>query len=222
MKHFLFILFLVLARVSQAGITTAGGVLISTPISGLDGSAITNVTAYGGTNGVYGGVGHTNGVLTGNGSGMTNVYYTNLTVSKIPVVWGGPLNFNYFDYASGNVICAPNFGVTTIGIFSYSMAMFGNSTGSKLVTAYALIATNSGALNINFGTYFTSNNVGVRIDVNNVSVTPPAVNTLFYYYQTNTIGNVTNLQSFAFGPYNAGATLSFKISSGSSYGFLIP
>ena len=74
MKHtILLLLALALARVSQAGITTAGGVLISTPINGLDGSAITNVTAYGGTNGVYGGVGLTNGVLTGNGSGLTNI-----------------------------------------------------------------------------------------------------------------------------------------------------
>ena len=79
MKHILLLLLaLALARVSQAGITTAGGVLISTPINGLDGSAITNVTAYGGTNGVYGGVGLTNGVLTGNGSGLTNISPTNI------------------------------------------------------------------------------------------------------------------------------------------------
>lgn len=158
----------------------------------------------------------------GDGGGLTNIYYTNVTVSKIPVVWGGPLDFNYFDYSSGNMTFAPTKGVAQGGLLSYSMASFGNSTGSKLVTAYALTATNSGALNINFGTYFTSNNVGVRIDVNGVSVTPPATNTIFYYFQTNTIGNPANLQSFTFGPYNNGATLSFKVAVGSCYGFFIP
>jgi hypothetical protein len=172
-------------------------------------------------NGKMGGVGHTNGVLAGNGSGLTNVYFTNVNVTKIPVIWSGPYNFSYFDYASGSVILAPTFGLTTIGLFSHSMALFGSSTGTKLVTAYAFMATNLTALNVNFGWYYTTNNVAVRLDVNSVSVTPPAINTLFYYYYTNNVGSATNLQSYTFGPYNNGTT-SFKIYPNSSYGFFIP
>ena len=214
----------------QGGNTTPTTLAFNTPVtvnanySGTftgNGAGLTNVTAYGGTNGVYGGVGLTNGVLTGNGSGLTNVYYTNIIVSKIPIIWGGPLNFTYFDYASGNALVAPTIGVSSIGLLSHSMASFGNATGTKLVTAYALIATNLTNLNINFGWYYTSNNVAKRLDVNNVIITPPATNTMFYYYYTNTIGNPTNIQSYTFGPYNNGTT-SFKLSVGSSYGFFIP
>jgi len=78
MKHFLLIFFLVLARVSFAGITTAGGVIISTPLNNLDGSGITNVTAVGGSNGVYGGVGHTNGVVS-----ATSIVTSNLTANGL-------------------------------------------------------------------------------------------------------------------------------------------
>jgi hypothetical protein len=196
MKHTIFLLLaLFLASVSQAGITTAGGVVISTPINGLDGSAITNVTAYGGTNGVYGGVGHTNGVLTGNASGLTNV-----TTEKVSLTapYGG-IDNNVANLALG-VKYGSGQGGSQSGYFSLNPTMFNQSSGAtKLVIAVPLFVTNA-IQTVVWQTLYVSNNVAINVQPT-VSYTTLTASNQNWIFITNNIGSITNLSSFWFAPY---------------------
>jgi hypothetical protein len=146
-------------------------------------------------NGKFGGVGLTNGVLTGNGSGITNV--TTEKVSLTPP-YGG-LDNNVANLGLG-VRYTYGQGGSQSGYFSLNPMMFNQSTtATKLVIAVPLFVTNA-IQTVVWQSLYVSNNVAINVQPT-VSYTTLTASNQNWIFITNNIGNITNLSSFWFAPY---------------------